>query len=213
MWSELVSISHMLGIISDMYIKSSVTILMGFPSGSVVKHLPANAKDVGFIPGLGRSSGEGNDNPLQYSCLGNPMDRGTWWAICSPWGGKRVGQNLLHETTAMVMVVTLPKPDALSGFIIKVQHLEFRKVMAHTLSLFQPDSRERSSCIIPAGGDSSSLECLTKRAAAVREAKEISVRNWGCLVQRRETLVELIVLSANIHHLNEWLKRVRATIC
>ena len=53
-------------------------ITLDFPGGSVVKHLPANAKDVGFIPGLGRSSGEGNDNPLQYSCLGNPMDRGTW---------------------------------------------------------------------------------------------------------------------------------------
>ena len=77
MWSELVSISHMLDIVSDMYIKSLVTIVMGFPGGSVVKHLPANAKDVGFISGLGRSSGEGNDNPLQYSCLGNPMDRGT----------------------------------------------------------------------------------------------------------------------------------------
>ena len=36
--------------------------------------------DPGSIPGLGRSPGEGNGNPLQYSCLGNPMDRGTWWA-------------------------------------------------------------------------------------------------------------------------------------
>ena len=77
MWSELVSISHMLGIVSDMYIKSLVTIVMGFPGGSVVKHLPANAKDVGFISGLGRSSGEGNDNPFQYPCLEYLMDRGT----------------------------------------------------------------------------------------------------------------------------------------
>ena len=37
-------------------------------------------RDVGLIPGLGRSPGEGNGNPLQYSCLGNPMDRGVWWA-------------------------------------------------------------------------------------------------------------------------------------
>ena len=133
-WSELVSISHMLGIVSDMFIKSSVTIVLGFPGGSVVKHLPANAKDVGFIPGLERSSGEGNDNPLQYSCRGNPMDRGIWRAIYSPWGGKRVGQNVVIEATTMVMVVTLSKPDALSGCIIKVQHLEFSKVMAHTHS-------------------------------------------------------------------------------
>ena len=43
----------------------------GFPSGAVVKNLPANARDTGLIPGLGRSPGEGNGNPLQYSCLGN----------------------------------------------------------------------------------------------------------------------------------------------
>ena len=54
---------------------------MGFPGGSVLKNLPANAGEVGSIPGLGRSPGEGNGNPLQYSCLGNPMDRGAWWAI------------------------------------------------------------------------------------------------------------------------------------
>ena len=47
---------------------------------SVVKNLPANAGDSGSVPGLGRSPGEGNGNPLQYFCLGNPMDRGAWWA-------------------------------------------------------------------------------------------------------------------------------------
>ena len=48
----------------------------GFPGGSVVKNLLVNAGDAGLIPGLGRSPGEGNGNPLQYSCLENPMDRG-----------------------------------------------------------------------------------------------------------------------------------------
>ena len=52
----------------------------GFPGGSVVKNWPANAGDAGSVPGLGRSSEEGNDNPLQYSYLENPMDRGVWWA-------------------------------------------------------------------------------------------------------------------------------------
>ena len=55
----------------------------GFPYGSLIKNLPANAedaRDARLIPGLGRCPGEGNGNPLQYSCLGNPMDRGTWWA-------------------------------------------------------------------------------------------------------------------------------------
>ena len=50
------------------------------PSGSVVKNLPANARDLGSIHGLGRSPGEGNGNTLQYSCLENPMDGGAWWA-------------------------------------------------------------------------------------------------------------------------------------
>ena len=45
-----------------------------------VKHLAYNAGDLGSISGLGRSSGGGNGNPLQYSCLENPMDRGAWWA-------------------------------------------------------------------------------------------------------------------------------------
>ena len=46
----------------------------------MVKNLPANEEDEGSIPGSGRSSGGGNGNPLQYSCLGNPMGRGTWQA-------------------------------------------------------------------------------------------------------------------------------------
>ena len=53
---------------------------MGFPGGSVVKNLPANAGDMDLIPGLGRSPGEGNGNLLQYFCLGNSMDRGAWQA-------------------------------------------------------------------------------------------------------------------------------------
>ena len=52
-----------------------------FLSGSVVKNLPANSGDMDLIPGLGRSPGERNGNPFQYSCLGNPMDRGDWGAI------------------------------------------------------------------------------------------------------------------------------------
>ena len=46
----------------------------------MAKNPPGNAGDVGLIPWSGISSGEGNGNPLQYSCLGNPMDRGAWWA-------------------------------------------------------------------------------------------------------------------------------------
>ena len=53
---------------------------MGFPGGSVVKNPPANIGDARLMPESGRSPGEGNGNPLQYSCLENPVDRGAWWA-------------------------------------------------------------------------------------------------------------------------------------
>ena len=52
----------------------------GFPGGSDSKESACNLGDPGLIPGLGRSPGEGNDNPLQYSCLENSMDRGAWRA-------------------------------------------------------------------------------------------------------------------------------------
>ena len=54
---------------------------MGFPGGSDGKESACNAGDPCSIPGLGRSPGEGNGNPLQYSCLENPMDRGAWQAV------------------------------------------------------------------------------------------------------------------------------------
>ena len=75
-------------------LSSVVRILTTFPGGAVVKNLPANAGDagdMGSIPGSGRSSGEGNGNPFQYSCLGNPMDRGCWRATM---GSQRVRHDL-----------------------------------------------------------------------------------------------------------------------
>ena len=57
--------------------------LMGFPGGSVGKetaYSPGDARDMGSIPGLGRSSGGGHGNPLHYSCLEDPMDKGAWQA-------------------------------------------------------------------------------------------------------------------------------------
>ena len=60
---------------------SLINITMGFLGGSVVKNLPASAGNAGLIPGSGRSPAEGNGHPLQYPCLGNPMERGAWRAI------------------------------------------------------------------------------------------------------------------------------------
>ena len=67
----------------DSFVHLCVIVLsaQGFPGSSVVKSLPTNAGDMDLVPGSGRSPGEGNGNLLQYSCLGNPMDRGVWWAV------------------------------------------------------------------------------------------------------------------------------------
>ena len=62
-------------------VKTLVIIYSSFPGGSVVKNLPANAGDGASVSGSGRSPGEGTGNPLQYSGLGNSMDRGAWRAI------------------------------------------------------------------------------------------------------------------------------------
>ena len=60
--------------------KTSYPLELGFPGGSEVKNLPINAGDLGLIPGPGKSPGGGNGYSLQHSCLGNPVDRGAWWA-------------------------------------------------------------------------------------------------------------------------------------
>ena len=65
--------------------------LRGFPGGSEVKASACNAGDLGLIPGSGRSPQGGHGNPLQYSCLENPMDRGAWWVtvhrVAKSWAG------------------------------------------------------------------------------------------------------------------------------
>ena len=68
---------------------------MGFPQSSVGRESACNAEDRDSIPLLGRSPGEGNGNPLQYSCLENPMDRGAWGATV--YGVARVRHNLVTK--------------------------------------------------------------------------------------------------------------------
>ena len=78
MWGSLENFASVRKVESSMQLKKPRS--LGFPGGSVVKNLPANAGDVGSIPGLGRSPGVGNGDQLQYSCLENFTDRGAWWA-------------------------------------------------------------------------------------------------------------------------------------
>ena len=71
-----------------------------FPHSSVGKESACNAGDPDLIPGLGRSPGEGHGNPLQYSCLENPMDRGAWQATVR--GVARVGHDLVTKPLPLV---------------------------------------------------------------------------------------------------------------
>ena len=82
--------------------------LLGFPGGSEVKASASNVGDPGWIPGSGRSPGEGNGNPLQYSCLENPMDRGAWQATVH---GVAKSQTWLRDFTqfnSLKMAVLFP---------------------------------------------------------------------------------------------------------
>ena len=77
--------------------------ILGFPYSSVGKESACNAGDLGSIPRLGRSPGEGNGNPLQYSCLENPTDRGAWQATVH--GVARVGHNLATSLRRLLLLL------------------------------------------------------------------------------------------------------------
>ena len=92
-------------------INTWVQISLGIPGGSAVKYPPASAGDEGSILGSERSPREGNGNPLQYSCLGNPMDRGAWRTIYSPWGHKRDRHDLATKWQQQLLLSSSPWPD------------------------------------------------------------------------------------------------------
>ena len=79
---------------------------MGFPPSSVSKESACNAGDLGSIPGLGRSPGEGNGNPLQYYCLENPMDRAAWQATV--YGVARVRHDLETKLPPLLLLELEP---------------------------------------------------------------------------------------------------------
>ena len=109
-----------------------------------------NAGDIGSIPGSGRSPGEGNGNPLQYSCLGNPMDRGAWEAIVhgvtksqawpGDWARTHSGLTEPWETTSPVsgfpFHFPLPTPSSSSLRSLRWQQLSFLTTLQSTLLLF-----------------------------------------------------------------------------
>ena len=100
-------------------ISDSIREFVGFPSSSEGKASTCNAQDLGSIPGSGRSSGEGNGNPLQYSCLGNPMDRAAWQAtihgvaVRHDWATNTQGNSFCD----------LKQPDGTSGICSQKTYL------------------------------------------------------------------------------------------
>ena len=79
----------------------------------MLKNPPANAGDGSLIPGLGRSPGEANGNPFQYSCLGDPMDREAWWAIVHGVTRSQTGLSMhthfhIHNSTQSAVSLFLP---------------------------------------------------------------------------------------------------------
>ena len=94
------------------FVKLFLCTSQGFLDGSVVKNLMANAGDSGSIPGSGRSPGKGNSNPLQNSCLGNPMDRGAWRATLHGIAESDMTQRLTSKSNIHV-----------SGIVLNALHL------------------------------------------------------------------------------------------
>ena len=89
-------------------------ILPGFPGASAVKNPPANAVDMGSISGPGRSPGEGNGNPRQYSYLESLVDRGAWWATVH--GSQRVK----HDLETKHILKCSPDIDGFNGEFFQI---------------------------------------------------------------------------------------------
>ena len=102
---------------------------MGFPGGSDGKEFACNTGDLGLIPGLGRSPGEGNGYPLQHSCMENPMDKGAWLAT--------VHRVTSSQTGLSNFVTFYNVPDTMLGICINILfNMHHNSVKPVSLSLF-----------------------------------------------------------------------------
>ena len=107
---------------------------LGFPGGSDGKEYACNAGDPGLIPGSGRSPGEGNGNPLQYSCLKNPMDRE---ACQATFHGVQVGHDSVTKPPPWQEILYFSSPLLISHGLSLLSYLHFFliKISFHHLSL------------------------------------------------------------------------------
>ena len=114
-------------IVDKLFVLVQFIAFTSFPHGSAVKNPPANAGDVDLIPGSGRSPGEGNGNPLQYSYMGNPVDRGTWWATVHEVTKELdVTQQLNNNCLLCIFSTVLDKEESLYKF--SLQGLDFKSL-------------------------------------------------------------------------------------
>ena len=104
-----------------------------------------NAEDVGLIPGLGKSSGEGNGNPSQYSCLGNPMDRGAWWTTVHTVAKQSASAGIKPQT-AVLLIFNTPWKE----FRVEIRNVFSGKKTAEQtfgwLDIFRRQFYEPNSC-------------------------------------------------------------------
>ena len=97
--------------------------MRSFPNDSDDKESACNAGNLGLIPGLGRSPGEGNGSPLQYSCLENPMDRGTWWATVHEVAKSQNMTERLTLSISDMTEITFQKPRAKANPLFGESHI------------------------------------------------------------------------------------------
>ena len=130
------------------FILERVYLILGFPHSSVGKESACNAGDPGLIPGSGRSPGEGNGNPLQYSCLENPMDRGAWQATVH--GFTRVRHDLVtkplppHPYRFHLPMQVRPKRHGLDSWVGKIP---WRRKWQPTSEFFPGESHGQRSLV------------------------------------------------------------------
>ena len=115
-------------------VRYTVDFYVAFPGDSVEKNPPANAGDSGLILGPGVSPGEGNGKPLQYSCLGNPIDRVAWWLQFM--GSQRIGPNLATKQQQQILKYLLATVWYGVGHVVNIFFLPFKKLVMSFISIF-----------------------------------------------------------------------------